>query len=494
MNYSDFATDFVVGFTSFDAFDIIMSIVLRLRNIHSHVLTEDTKLRRGLQHHFSYVHPKFYALKKKVEGGTVQVNKLPHYRWAGFVNVFDSKSGRFPTGLIADVKTFLISNNVDWEEQDERGFKGTYPEPDVVTPDILSTKENPLTLRDYQVQVANLALQERRGIIKCATGGGKTLMFTAILKALKNQYQTVVLTRSISLLDQTFEVFEKAGIQNIGRVGGKHFNPTLITCSTIQSLHKLSKELIKNTQVLIVDEVHQFASKESAKWMKMFKNASIRLGFSATPWKADDPLHNWQVKSWLGPELCDISTFELKSVKVLSESTAHFYKIDCSIIPKYLPWIEAEEFGIVQNEPFHEKVAAIVNAVPEGRILVLVKRIAHGDALQALIPDAYWVKGEDSAETRDYVFSQLRETDKKKVVAIISPIGFLGINVYVHHLVNACGGKEASLLIQKVGRGLRRASDKDELHYHDFIFEHNPYLEEHSLYRIETLKSEGHPV
>jgi hypothetical protein len=31
-----------------------------------------------------------------------------------------------------------------------------------------------------------------------------------------------------------------------------------------------------------------------------------------------------------------------------------------------LPWIEAEEFGIVQNEPFHEKVANIVNAIPEG--------------------------------------------------------------------------------------------------------------------------------
>jgi hypothetical protein len=53
------------------------------------------------------------------------------------------------------------------------------------------------------------------------------------------------------------------------------------------------------------------------------------------------------------------------------------------------------------------------------KVVIVKFRISHGDMLQSLIPDAFWVKGEDSSETRDYVFSQLRTTDKKKVVAII---------------------------------------------------------------------------
>src|SRR5690606_34535335 len=41
-----------------------------------------------------------------------------------------------------------------------------------------------LVLHDFQVDIVNTALRERRGIINCATGGGKTLVFAAVLKAL----------------------------------------------------------------------------------------------------------------------------------------------------------------------------------------------------------------------------------------------------------------------------------------------------------------------
>ncbi len=36
-------------------------------------------------------------------------------------------------------------------------------------------------------------------------------------------------------------------------------------------------------------------------------------------------------------------------------------------------------------------------------------------------------------------------------------VGYVGLDIMVHHIINATGGKEANLTIQKLGRGLRKA-------------------------------------
>jgi superfamily II DNA or RNA helicase len=68
------------------------------------------------------------------------------------------------------------------------------------------------------------------------------------------------------------------------------------------------------------------------------------------------------------------------------------------------------------------------------------------------------------------------------------------VDVKVHHLINATGGREALDTIQKLGRGLRRAPDKKRLDYHDFYFKTNHYLRSHSAKRMNALKKEGHTV
>ncbi len=49
-------------------------------------------------------------------------------------------------------------------------------------------KDSKLSLRSYQVDAVNAVLREHRGVVKCATGGGKTLILAAILKALDARY------------------------------------------------------------------------------------------------------------------------------------------------------------------------------------------------------------------------------------------------------------------------------------------------------------------
>ncbi len=187
--------------------------------------------------------------------------------------------------------------------------------------------------------------------------------------------------------------------------------------------------------------------------------------------------------------------------------------------------------GVVNNELLNARIVNLVKRL-EGRILILVNRIAHGEKLAALLggPDAtvYWVSGSDTLEERAAVLQQLRQSNAGRCVAILSSIGNTGIDVHLHHLVcthktrfrsplslsltwftffmntrfsllvllqiNAAGGLSPNLTIQTIGRGLRKADDKLELSYWDFLNHSNYHMEQHSKARIETLRKEGHAI
>jgi hypothetical protein len=79
---------------------------------------------------------------------------------------------------------------------------------------------------------------------------------------------------------------------------------------------------------------------------------------------------------------------------------AHIYPIRFPTIEKVKTWYGAERLGISENTYFHKTVVALVNSIPKGRIMVLVKRISHGDTLHALLPGSFWISGRDDNEAR----------------------------------------------------------------------------------------------
>lgn len=104
------------------------------------------------------------------------------------------------------------------------------------------------------------------------------------------------------------------------------------------------------------------------------------------------------------------------------------------------------------------------------------------------------MRGQDNAETRKSVIKQLQK-GKGDVIAIATQQIFnTGINVHPNNLINAAGGQADHMIIQRMGRGLRTADDKERLNYYDFVFDINDYLLEHSNKRINILKKEGHDV
>ena len=124
----------------------------------------------------------------------------------------------------------------------------------------------------------------------------------------------------------------------------------------------------------------------------------------------------------------------------------------------------------------------------------MVDRIAHGDALSSMIPNALWVQGKDDLETRKFVIEKLKTSKEDTISISTQQIFNTGINVMIHNLINAAGGQADHQIIQRLGRGLRTADDKDILNYFDFVFYNNQYLLNHSRKRLKILQKEGHDI
>ena len=326
-----------------------------------------------------------------------------------------------------------------------------------------------------------------------------SLTMLSILKCLPPNTKTLVLQNRKTLAIQNYEEYTKWGLHNVGRIWGGVNEPNDITVSTVQSIAK-AEDLVPDVQVLLVDEIHDMMSTAPKAVYRLLKNCSVRIAVSATPFKfgETDKIQKYYVKGFFGPpfkikstESGIVTTKELQDRGRLSKSKCVFYKISSPDL-EYELYQDAVTKGIVDNETLHQKVIEIT-ASQSGRTLILVDRLAHGDILQALIPNALWVQGKDNDETRKQVIEQLQKSENCIAIAT-QGIFNTGINVFVHTLINAAGGQADHQIIQRMGRGLRTAKDKNELLYIDFMFENNPYLHKHSVKRTKILKKQGHEV
>jgi hypothetical protein len=100
--------------------------------------------------------------------------------WRGYVNFYDKDNGSFLTGLVPEMELLLRDMNVPYEVCRLKDC----PLPvdlreDLLCPTIVRPRGQ--QLRDDQVQYLERMLEHRRGIVKAATGYGKTAVMAAYL-------------------------------------------------------------------------------------------------------------------------------------------------------------------------------------------------------------------------------------------------------------------------------------------------------------------------
>jgi len=477
--------------------------ILRIENDYSYLLTEDTRLREKL----------WTALRFK----TRDYFHSPLYRqklWDGYIDFLSKKTGRFLTGLLPEVRLALEYLGVEYKTADNRRITPFLHEK--IDSQFLNQwlppwrEGKPITLDAGQVDLINQALTYQRGIVKAPTGAGKTYILLALIKSLPPGTPILFLANRKMVLDRNYDEMKDWGVENLGRLDGEVHDPNIITFALVQSIHHL-EPLLPKFKALFVDEVHMMMGDQCIDTYKKLKGCGIRICMSATPFKYQlkkrnsketiegDKVHKYSVKGYFGAEFKtdstetgDLRVEHLQTQGRLSPSRCTYHYIDHPHIP-YDIYIDAVTNGIAQNWEFHQIVTRLAQSLT-GRTLILVERLSHGDALNKLIPGSLWVQGKDNKKTRTHVVEQLQKATGNVIAIATVGIFNAAVNVFVHNLINAAGGKAEHDIIQRIGRGLRTAEDKDILNYYDFIFRINTYLEDHSRKRIRILKEEGHEV
>ncbi len=358
----------------------------------------------------------------------------------------------------------------------------------------------PIILRDYQYDVINRFLENPQALQEVATGAGKTIT-TATLSHLCEPYgRTMVIVPNKSLVVQTEEDYRNLGL-DVGVYFGdrKELNKTHTIC-TWQSLNVLDKkshdneslslaEFCEGVVAIIVDEVHQAKADVLTKLLTQnFRNCAIRWGLTGTV-----PKENWEFQGILasiGPVIGNVSAHDLQQKGVLAQLHINVLQTtDVQVFRSY-----QEEYTWLVTDP--DRLTWIANKVKElsqtGNTLVLINRIDTGNKLMEQLPDAVFINGSVKLDDRKEEYDEVRTSNEKIIVATYG-VAAVGINIpRIFNLVLIEPGKSFVRVIQSIGRGIRKAEDKDFVQIWD-ITSTCKYAKRHLTERKKYYKDAKYP-
>jgi len=329
----------------------------------------------------------------------------------------------------------------------------------------------PIMLRDYQVEAINAFLENTQALQEIATGAGKTIT-TATLSQLAEKYgRTITIVPNKSLVEQTEEDFINVGL-DVGVYYGdrKDLNKTHTIC-TWQSLNILDKksknheqdvltlaEFLDNVKTVIVDEVHM-AKAEVLKNLltQNLNNACIRWGLTGTVPK--EKFESESIFASIGPVIGGIKAHELQEKGVLSN--CHVNIVQMIDLAEFKSYPEELKYLVTDDDRMIYISKLIKGISQSGNTLVLVNRIDSGKFLINELEDAVFVSGEVKTKDRKEEYDEIKTSTNKIIVATYG-VAAVGINIpRIFNLVLLEPGKSFVRVIQSIGRGIRKAEDKD---------------------------------
>ena len=330
----------------------------------------------------------------------------------------------------------------------------------------------PIVLRSDQTEVVNRFFTNTQALQEVATGAGKTIMTATLAHCAESYGRTIVIVPNKDLVEQTFEDFINVDL-DVGVYYGdrKDLNKTHTIC-TWQSLNILDKksknwdaeiayslaDFLDGVNTVIVDEVHM-AKADVLKNLLTHNlcNAPIRWGLTGTVPKAKH--ENEQIFASIGPVVGGIKAHELQDMGILSNCHVNIKQfIDLREFKSY-----ADEYKyLVTNTDRLVYMSALINSIAEsGNTLVLVNRIETGKQMLELIENSTFISGEIKTKNRKADYDEFKTSDSKISIATYG-VAAVGLNIpRIFNLVLIEPGKSFTRVIQSIGRGIRKASDKD---------------------------------
>ena len=404
-------------------------------------------------------------------------------RWNGKVSYFSLGGSTF-INLLPEILPILDRAGYDIELEDIREYRTTFEFAEVseatfahkVWPKGHPKVGEPIVLRDYQIQIINDFLINPQSLQEIATGAGKTIMTAALSYSIEKYGRSIVIVPNKSLVTQTEADYKNLEL-DVGVYFGdrKEIGKTHTIC-TWQSLNNMLKKtkadeadipigkFLEGVVCVMVDEVHQ-AKADALKTLLtgVMSHIPIRWGLTGTIPKAKFEAQALFVS--LGPVINKLSASELQDQGVLARCHVNIVQLQDKV-----------EFSNYQSELKHlledknrlDKIADLIDKIKDsGNTLILVDRVNAGNEIVSRIPNSVFISGETKLTERKDEYDSVAISDGKVIVATYG-VAAVGINIpRIFNLVLIEPGKSFVRVIQSIGRGIRKAEDKDHVEIWD---------------------------
>jgi superfamily II DNA or RNA helicase len=400
-------------------------------------------------------------------------------RWDGRVNFFQL-SGSTYINLLPEILPYLDELGYDIELLDTRDYQ-THFTFQPVTESSYSHKTwpakhqmagQPIQIRPHQVKIINDFLFNTQSLQEAATSSGKTLVSAVLSHQCERFGRTLVIVPNKSLVLQTLADYENLGLDVGVYYGERKEHGHKHTISTWQSLNSLLKssregkadidfsEFVDGVVCVLVDEAHSISADVLKSMLSgPLARVPIRWGLTGTIPREDFNFYSLRV--CIGEVIGKVTASELQEQGILA---------NCQInILQLIDYVEYKDYQselkyLVDNTNRITYLAGKIAEIAEtGNTLVLVDRIGTGNALQAMLDGSVFVSGSTKTSQRQEHYEQIALSDNLITIATYG-VAAVGINVpRLHNIMLLEPGKSFVRVIQSIGRGLRKAHDKDSV-------------------------------
>ena len=323
---------------------------------------------------------------------------------------------------------------------------------------------------DYQVEIINKFLASPQCLQEVATGAGKTLITASLSSSVERYGRSIVIVPNKSLITQTEADYINMEL-DVGVYYGdrKEYGRTHTIC-TWQSLNILLKssqnseaditigEFLQDVVCVIVDEVHM-AKADALKTLLtgVFARVPIRWGLTGTIPKED--FEFMSLRCSIGEVIGRLSASELQEAGHLAN--CHVNVLQLQDYVEYKDY-QSELKYLTTNTDRLSYLAELIDRIKEGgNTLVLVDRIETGTNIAEQLTDSVFVSGSTKAKDRKDEYDEIATSTDKVIIATYG-VAAVGINIpRIFNLVLIEPGKSFVRVIQSIGRGIRKAEDKD---------------------------------
>lgn len=448
----------------------------------------------------------------------------PKYRygqWDGRIRLLDYNR-MLPFGLVSQMRKFCdqfeyhlwIDPKISEQEEISRHVFDDW----VKGMDIYAGNTK-ITPHWYQADAVFNGLTKRRAILNLPTSAGKSLIQALLARYYVENYEgkILILVPTTALVDQMindfadYRLFDRDMMLGI-RAGTKRDSNAMVYVSTYQTAIKQGKEWFHQFGMFMNDECHLATGKSISTIIEGLTNCMFKFGLSGS--LKDGKANLMQYMGLFGDIYRPVSTAQL-----MEEGQVTDLKIN-SIFLRY-----PDDFTVkMKGKDYQSEIKVITKATrrnkwvanlavklakKEENVFLMFKNIEHGKTLLEMCKEnhdnVYYVSGEVTTEVRN-ALKEMAENGKGIIVVASYGVFSTGISVKnLHHVIFAHPVKSKIIVLQTIGRVLRKHSSKQIAQVYDIVddmgvkpksatakkkYTHLNYALKHALERIQRYADE----